>query len=253
MKKVFMVCAVLGLIAVSPAGLVDDFEGYSTGSLGAVASPPWTSALNPTSSNALIGEEADGNGYFAYFAAGSSVIRGGYRGITAIDNSSAAATLFLRFYTETATFNNTFGLSAKSAPGAFDDMNVMMRVNNGLFDVRNGGVFTAGVAIQSGTWYNVWAVIDQSADTFDVYLTSGSAGATAADKVATGAAFRVGTTDSLVSVVALVQGYTGAPAANKVRLDDIYQFDGAVLSNPIPEPATLVMLGLGSLLLRKRK
>jgi hypothetical protein len=253
MKKVFMVCAALGLIAVSPAGLVDDFEGYSTGNLGNVASPPWTSVGNLTSSNVLIGEEADENGYFAYFAAGSSVIRGGYRSISAIANDNTATTLFLRFYTETATFNNTFGLSAKSAPGAFDDMNVMMRVNAGKFDVRSGGVFTEGVAIQSGIWYNVWAVIDQSTDTFDVYLTSGLAGAAAADKVAAGAAFRVGTADSLVSVVALVQGYTGAPAANKVRLDDIYLFDGVVLSNPIPEPATLLALGLGSVLLRKRK
>lgn len=252
MKKVFMMCAAIALIAVSQAGLVDDFEGYETGNLGNVASPPWTSVLNATSSNVLIAE-ADGNKHFAYFAPGSGVVRGGSRAIEAVDDTNSATTLFLRFYTETDSFNNTFGLSSNAAPTAFGDMNVMLRVNAGLFDVRSGGSFTPGVAIQSGTWYNVWAVIDQTTDTFDVYLNSGLAGATAANLVAEGAAFRVGTTNPLVSFVALVQGYTGAPAENKVRLDDIYLFDGVVLSNPIPEPATLLVLGLGGLFLRKRK
>lgn len=253
MKKVFLLAAAIALIAASQAGLVDDFEGYAAGNLGNVASPPWTSVLNATSSNVLIGEEPDGNGYFSYFAPNSGVVRGGSRAIAAIDNGNTAATFFLRFYTETDSFNNTFGLSSNAAPTAFGDMNVMMRVNAGVFDVRDGGGFTAGVTIQAGTWYNVWAVIDQTTDTFDVYLTSGLAGATAADKVVEGAAFRVGTSNSLVSFVALVQGYAGAPATNKVRLDDLYLFDGSVLSNPIPEPATLLVLGLGGLFLRKRQ
>jgi hypothetical protein len=102
-------------------------------------------------------------------------------------------------------------------------------------------------------WYNVWAVINQSTDRFDVYLTSGSAGAADADKVASNAAFRVGTANPLVSFVALVQGYAGAPSENKVRLDDIYLFDGVMLSNPVPEPAAMLILGVGSLFLRKRK
>ena len=252
MKKVVIWILAAGLMNISQAVLVDNFEGYGTGKLSDVAAPPWTSAVNAASSNVLIGAAED-NQYFAYFAPTSDVLRGGYREITAIDESSTASTLFLRFYTETDSFNNTFGLSAASAPAAFNDMNVMMRVNAGFFDVRDGGAFTPGVAIQSGTWYNVWAVIDQSADTFDVYLTSGLAGAAEADKVADDAAFRVGTADSLVNFFAAVQGYAGAPSANKVRLDDIYQFDGVVLSNPVPEPAALMALGLGSVFLRKRK
>lgn len=246
-----LICAA-GLAGLSRAALVENFQSYQTGNLGVTASPPWTSVNNPTSSNVLIAEE-QGNRYFAYFAPTTSVIRGGSRPVAPIEDASTAATLFLRFYAETDTFNHAFGLSSNASPIAFGDMNVMMRVNAGLFDVRSGGVFLPGVAIQPQTWYNVWAVINQSADAFDVYLTSGSAGAGEADKVASGAAFRVGTTNPLVSFVALVQGYTGAQAANKVRLDDIYLFEGVVLTNPIPEPAAVSLLALGSLLLRKRK
>lgn len=252
MKKMMALLLAVGLMNIGQAVLVDDFESYSTGNLGSVASPPWTSVGNPASSNVLIGQ-AEGNQYFAYFAPSSNVLRGGYRDIPAVDESSTAATLFLRFYTETNSFNNAFGLSSSAAPGAFGDMNVMMRVNAGLFDVRDGSGFTPGVAIQSGIWYNVWAVINQDTDRFDVYLTSGSAGAADADKVASDAAFRVGTANPLVSFVALVQGYTGAPPENKVRLDDIYLFDGVMLSNPVPEPAAMLVLGVGSLFLRKRK
>lgn len=255
-KKVVMLCLFLGFAAVSRAALVDDFESYTLGNLGSVANPPWTSVLNPTSGNVLIGEELNGNNYFGYFAPNSANVRGGSRPLlSAIDNTSTASTFFLRFYTETATFNQSFGLSANAAPTAFTDMNVMMRVNAGLFDVRDGAGFTTGVAIVPNTWYNVWAVVDQTQDTFDVYLTSGSANATVADRVADNAAFRVGTSSSLVSFVALVQGFTGAPAENKVRLDDLYQFDGEVLLSPVPEPTTVAMmvLGLGCLFLRKRK
>jgi hypothetical protein len=210
--------------------------------------------LNATSGNVLIGDD-NGNKYLSFFPPTTTVVRGGSRGITAIDDASTASTFFLRFYTETTTFNHSFGLSANAAPTAFTDMNVMMRVNNGLFDVRDGAGFTTGVAIQPNTWYNVWAVVNQSLDTFDVYLTSGFAGATPADQVAANAAFRVGTTSDLVSFVALVQGFTGAPATSKVRLDDLYQFDGVYLANPVPEPATLALLalGFGCLVLRKRK
>jgi hypothetical protein len=247
---------IAGFAAASQAALLDDFQSYSTGNLGTVANPPWTSVNNASSGNVLIDQETSGNKYFAYFAPSSSVVRGGARAITAIDDTSTASTFFLRFYTETTSFNNTFGLSSSSALStlAFTDFNVMLRVNAGVFDVRDGAGFTTGTPIEAGTWYNVWAVVDQSADTFDVYLTSGTADATSADMVATGAAFRNPTTASLVTFAALVQGYAGAPSANRVRLDDLYQFDGTVLANPIPEPApmTMIVLGLGGLFLRAR-
>lgn len=260
MKKLLAICVLGGVASAAQAALIDDFESYNTGNLGSVASPPWTSVAYAGSANVGIGLD-QGNKYLWYFYPSSTVVRGGARGITAIPDDSTAATLFLRFYAETVNMNHSFGLSSV-APGSFTDFsqyNVQMRVyNDGTsthLDVRSGGSWLNAASVQPGTWYNVWAVIDQTQDRFDVYLTTGLAGATEANKIASGAGFRVNTTASLVTFAAIVTGYSGAPSDSRVRIDDIYQFDGVYLANPVPEPATtaLAVLGAAALLARKRR
>ena len=226
---------------LSLAALVDDFEGYETGLVRDVASPPWTATDNTMF--ARIGAEDDGNQYLTYGWSGG--YRGAYRAVSPISEASSAATLFARVYAAADSVDHSFGLSDLATPGWFSDFEVQMAIleneTAGVVDLagRNGGAAQRVAQLNVGQWYNVWAVIDQTTDTYDLYLTGGLADATEADKIASGFAFRNGTADDLVTFFAF-----GTRGEN-VRLDDIYLFDGVALSNPIPEPATVLLLGLG--------
>ena len=214
--------------SLSSAVLIDDFESYATGALRTVASPPWVAIENTSGANI---SSADNNKFLTYGLA--TYIRGASISIPPVNNTSKA-TLFAKIYATTAALNHSFGLSHLVAPGqVLDHFQAQMVAVSGPtasqfnLQVRNGGTAVTCATLNRQVWYNVWAVIDQATDTYDVYVTTGQANATEADKIASGMTFRTGTTADLSSFLALSYQQAG-----NFRIDDIHLLHGVSLLNP---------------------
>jgi hypothetical protein len=243
---------------------VDNFESYSTGVIGTagVASPPWnvndSQAEPPGNPSAqAIGQELNGNKYLlSEMALGTSTNEtyGVNRALpTAIPLTDTSTSLFLRFQAPNpANANNSFGLTSSITPSAanFGDFRVQFACRNGDFEVRNGSSWVTK-AYTANTWYDVWAVINTSISKFDVYMKAeDGSGPVPADLMAAGINFRTPATASLSFFDVMVQGPATGTAItdlnnNKVLLDNIYI--------SIPEPASMLLLGLGGLVMSFRR
>ncbi len=236
-----------GTVRVGEAGLefgldrmvIDDFEAYALGNVYDVASPPWSAHQFTPQADI----EATGGGNQA-LSFGSS----GYMGVSRDLPEEAqildgeVGTFFFRFDAVTDDPDHSFGLADRANTGGayFGDFEAQVRLIDDpdaagtfMFDARDGGVFSVPLAygLTTNTWYNVWLVVDQAGDTYDVYLNTGTADADAGDKLnAAPLAFRNGTTTALNKVLGLGGP---APVDNGARFDDLTYLAGANLSNPL--------------------
>lgn len=267
MKKILMVCVVIGSVAVSQAALVDDFQTYSTGLVsGGVTSGVWTNLHGTTAPpNVDTGTIQNESGNLLLTLGSTTAGSGVYRALPSAIPGFSTGTLFFQVRGNDNLLNSSFGLSDVAAPTDANNFAVfepqMRMINTGganlRFNVRNGGAFTdltTPTAITVGQWYNVWMVANTTADTWDCYINTGTADATAGDLKMSGIGFRDATDHNTALTTILV--YTGAGGAMDASFDNFYMSAGLNLVNPVPEPGTMTMLalGLGSLLfLRKRK
>lgn len=201
--------------AAAQAVLVDNFESYIPGDI----TSPWV----VTDGAPTFGEEAGGNRYTESY--GSYLSLGG----SAIGADDTETTVFYRVYELEGTDPDcSIGLSNLADPqGDWTDFESYVVLINGNLQARNGsGNTTIITGISEATWYNIWLVINNSANTYDVYVTTGTADATAGDLKADDYVFRKSTSDALVTFK--IYGRSDAP----VRVDDIYITGGTDLSIP---------------------
>jgi hypothetical protein len=97
----------------------------------------------------------------------------------AIDNSSTATVVF-RFNSKTDAPNHSIGQGDQASTGTVDfgDFETQLRVKQGTaagtfaLDARSGGSFISTLAsgLALNTWYNIWMVVNQATDKYDLYM-----------------------------------------------------------------------------------
>ena len=251
-----------GLPPLPSQFVIDDFESYALGLVRDVASPPWTAHGGGTGTMfASIVDDGSGSNNTMAFGWTDN-----FRGVSrplpeaAVIENADLATVFFRIYCRTDSPDHNLGVCdvVDTDSENFGNFEAQLRLypdsdpSAGTYglDARDGGAFVDLVdSLSTNTWYNVWLTIDQTTDTYDVYLNSGTADASAGDKLnSTPLSFRNGTTDPLNVFLALAGA---APLDYAVRVDDLSFLTGADLTNPLGglnpvihyEPATLAVDG----------
>ncbi len=199
LAKMFATAAAGGMLFFPNPGeanfsLIDDFEFYPPGSVVNDPGSPWTAHANST----LIGVLEDGTNKYLGFGWTSNP-RGGSRALppgTEIGPGDRA-TLFLQFRSSNlipgTSEEGNFGLTHNidtTANTPFDDYRVHVRLTPGetsaeqILSVRDGADWRELATIFSGSWYNLWLVVDRTDDDgFEVYLNAGDNDATGAHRL----------------------------------------------------------------------
>ncbi|HOL87610.1 MAG TPA: immunoglobulin domain-containing protein [Anaerohalosphaeraceae bacterium] len=212
---------------VCGASLFDNFEIYPTGALPS----PWVI----TGGSPVVAQESGGNRYMESY--------GSYRGLggLAVPAADTETTFFFRLYKPAGTEPDcSVGLSYLAAPtGDWNDFECYVVVVGGELRARNGTVNTAILnPFSAGVWYNIWLVINNLNNTYDVYVTTGQNAATAADRRADDFVFRNSISGPLQSFKVYGRGTGYGP----VRVDDIYLSAGTNLTLPYLNTGLPVLL-----------
>lgn len=203
----------------------------------------WTVSRDLATSNSLVAIIPDP------FAAGGNQVLSAHAGdirqsrlwirrsIPAVAEGSTA-TIYQRFALSEPDIDMVFGLSDVANPAAYNDYETGLRFfDDGIIEARDQGSYVdlAEDFTQMETWYELWVVVDNGSDTYDVYLRGGSNFPTRT-LLRTGSKFRNGTTSSLVSfLLALNTGTASDPKGpSTFYLDDLHvDLSGVNLTRPV--------------------
>jgi hypothetical protein len=268
--------------------LFDNFDSYNTGSLngqgGWVTSPTVGAVTNVIDA---------GGGDKEVTVHSNSIPNYKPLGALSIPNASTAATVYFNFKMAAATTGNNFNFvitdvtptdTAGTSEVQFNYDATQAPVGGSTtFRVRNAGAFpytTTGGTVATrlipvaNAQYNAWFVINNSADTYQLYMQSDADPNLATPTLITGITtdattgavtsststfgFRNGTAANDLITANFGNGATAAlGAANAVNFDDIFvDLAASNTTNPVvPEPASLALIGLGGirLLVRRRR
>ena len=140
---------------------------------------------------------------------------------------------------EYSDFGPELGMAAETAGDPNNDFYVANGSTTGIYDVLN--------TLEPDTWYNTWVLIDNTSNTYQVWMNSDPGGAAhATDQLENSAAedlfgFRTATEKDLVNFFVKTGG-GNSPVNGRFYIDDIYleDTDKVNLDNPLGsgEPGT---------------
>jgi hypothetical protein len=246
----------LGLMAAPVQAafvLVDDFDGYTAGSVSGQGS--WTG----TDGTVVELPSASGNNVLAL--TGSAASKYARTTVPQIANNTTG-TLFYQIRLDSegiGNLNHSHGLSDTTSSSSFGDYEAQLISIGSSLNVRDGASATAEVqvnALAADTWYNIWLVANNSNDTFKFFIQGGDFATPTefAGGVSDPFNFRNGTSGALTHFFLIY----GNSAGGTLYVDNIHiDTTGENISNPIPEPATaatvLTMAALGATLRGRRR
>lgn len=232
--------------------LLDNMEGGNNwsafdGTPGTIVTDPANSGNNVFS----IGYGTNVNNSDSYLSLGSGIAH------------NTTGTLFLRVRTTAneGAFDWVFGTTHVANPGASGTTGAwnsyvgygVMNSSGGTdteMAVRDGTGFDFFGPASPDTWYNVWFVLDnENKETTMYYNTGFGTPATDASTLSATGGFRNVNTDDLINL-----WVRNNSASTTGYIDDVYlDTTGINLTNPIPEPSTAMIGGLGLLALLRRR
>jgi hypothetical protein len=263
--------------------LFDNFDSYITGPLSGQGG--WTTSTTTGAHTDVVAATLPDKEVQVF---GNSIPNSKPLGALSIPNASSVATVYFNFKMAAAPSGNNFNFIVTDVTTPADTAGtseVQFNYDAGQtapaggvtnFRIRDGGNFrytsldttTANeIPTVANALYNVWFVINNSADNYQVYIQSNDIpalsgtphqvfGLDGTTGVSTGGTFGFRNGAAANDLITVNMG-NGA-AGNAVNFDDIYVDNTSAtpnLTNPVPEPAAIGMLALAGfgLLARRRK
>lgn len=225
-----VLCVLVAWCGNAHAALLDDFDSLAIGAIDGRGG--WSAGSDMTAVVRDFTRDGDhvlrlaGDNTTAYRSLGDLLIPDGQ-----------VSTLFFRFSAGAGNYDHGVGLSDDSSPASFSsfDVNVLFRPDAASVEMRarDGSVNRAlslnggGAALDPGTWYDTWIVINHATDTANVYLRGG----TIAQQrlVGEGLRFRHG---DAAGALRSFQAQIGGGSLATLLLDDIHLTAGESLDTP---------------------
>jgi autotransporter-associated beta strand protein len=217
--------------------LLDDFESYTTGATTAATGGTWNGEFIGTANSNIVSS----GGGLALQTKGGAAWRGGETDLTRWNAGIGigdTATIFFQMKAVGAGFYDIMtGLSPSLAnidiTNAYQDFAVMPWVNGTAGSNLAYKMADAGLAgdqifpMSTDVWYNIWLVVDNAAQRYSVYWSTGTANGTLGGTAST---YRNAFTNTALNALAFM---ANGNASTSLLVDNIHRMHGINTTYPI--------------------